>query len=343
MKLSESKILITGASGSLGKQIIYELHRQGVNPIALVRDSSDTSYIDSLNLEKRECDLRQAESFPAILEGIDAIIHTAAWVNFRQDRLTQFTGINTVATAELFKAAQTAGVKRFLHVSTVAAIGALARKVDGQPVDPSVLVNESFEFNLEHLRIPYIMTKHAAETELNKLVDHGSTELVIVNPSIIIAPSRTGDDRGKAMKSFSHFIMPQLPNRVNLVDIRDVVPAIVTALERGRNKRRYILAGDDIEARDLVLTISSILGKTPHLVRLPRRLYDLIGQLGLWSSKLSGKGKVSVYPDLVRLLNYDWVFSSALAREDLHFRSRSIYTSLTDLLTNKFVGTWLKH
>ena len=74
-----------------------------------------------------------------LVEGVDAIIHTAAWVNFRQDRLTQFTGINTIAAVDLFKAARKAGVKRFLQISTVAAIGAHPRGMfvdktfDGKP------------------------------------------------------------------------------------------------------------------------------------------------------------------------------------------------------------------
>ena len=111
-----NKTLITGASGSLGKQLIYEFNLQGIKPIAHIRETSDTSYIDSLGLEKRRADLRQQESLEKLMDGIDSVIHTAAWVNFRQDRLTQFTGINTFGAVNMFKAAAKAGVKRFVHV-----------------------------------------------------------------------------------------------------------------------------------------------------------------------------------------------------------------------------------
>ncbi|UCE25564.1 MAG: NAD-dependent epimerase/dehydratase family protein [Candidatus Zixiibacteriota bacterium] len=340
--ITKYRVLVTGASGSLGKQVIYELNRCGVSPIAHVRDTSDTSYVDSLGLEKRHADLRQEEGLEKLAEGTDTVVHTAAWVNFRQDKLTQFTGINTFGALNMFKAAQKAGVKRFVHVSTVAAVGAVRRKNNGATSFEDGLVRETTEFNLSHLRIPYIMTKRAAEEELRKVASGSATELVIVNPSIIVGPSRTGDDLAKTYRLFNRFIMPDLPIRVNLVDIRDVAPAIVAAISKGRNGERYILAGDNITVKDLVLAVSSIIGRVPHVLRIPRPVYDFAARVSLVLAKLMGKSKISYYPDLVKMLDYDWAYSYSKAREELGFRCRSIHTTLDELLTNNFVGTYLK-
>ncbi len=344
MEITDQKILITGASGSLGKQLIYELDRRGIEPVAHVRKTSDTDYIDSLDLEKRFADLRHEEEVEKLVEGINAVIHTAAWVNFRQDRLTQFTGVNTFGAVALFKAAQRAGVKRFVQVSTVVTVAALPCSSDGTSpaTSASVLIDEQRPFNLSHLRIPYIMTKRAAEEELLKLAPDGKTELVIVNPSIIVAPSRTGDDRGKAMKNVNRFLMPDFPNRVNLVDIRDVAPGVVAALGKGRPGERYILAGDNITVKDLMLAVSLILGKSPHLLRLPRSVINLAARGSVIFNKLLGRGKISFYPDLVNMLDYDWAYSSLKARRELGFTTRFIHTTLNDLLTNNFIGTHAK-
>lgn len=340
MKLVDQKILITGAAGSLGKQLIFELDKLGIQPVAHVRATSDTTYIDSLGLEKRAADLRNKEQLQEIVTGIDLIIHTAAWVDFRRNKLTQFTGINTFGAVDLFRAAQKAGVKRFLHVSTVAAVGATRR--NGNEPDIRDLVNEDSEFNLNHLRIPYIMTKRAAEVELLKYLPDSSTELVMVNPSIIIAPVNSGDDRARALKALGKLIIPQFPNRINLVDLRDLAPAVLTALEKGENGQRYILAGDNISIRDLILAASSALGKIPHLITIPRPLLDLAAKSSLVTSKIFGHGKIPFYPDIVRMINYDWVYSSNKAREKLNYKNRSVYISLTDLLSNHFYGTYLK-
>lgn len=336
------QILVTGATGTLGSQIVFELHRAGYRPVVHVRKTSDTRFIDSIGLKKRVADVRQSEQLDELVEGIDVVIHTIGWPNFRADRLTQFTGINAMGAVQMLASAQKAGVKRFVHVSTVAAIGARKRTPNGQPVDPYKLLDEDSEFNLDHLRIPYIMTKHAAEKELWQQAEDGDTELIMVNPSIIIAPSRSGDNRNKALKRFSYPVLPELHNRINFVDIRDVAPAVIKAAESGRPGERYILAGDDISGRELVLTASALLGKIPHLVRLPRWLVNLVARLSVFWAKVTGKSKLSFYPDLVKLLDYDWVYSSRKAREELGYQHRSLVATLSDLLTNHFYGTWLQ-
>jgi dihydroflavonol-4-reductase len=183
------------------------------------------------------------------------------------------------------------------------------------------------------------MTKRAAEEELLKLATDGP-ELVIVNPTIIMAPSRTRDDRAKAIRVFGRFIMPSFPNWVNLVDIRDVAPAIVNALEQGLPGQRYLLAGDNITVRDLVLNICVILHKTPHLMQPPRALVELCARVSLWYNTVIHRRRVRFYPDLVKLLDYDWAFSSLKARRDLGFKPRSIHLTLQELLTNRFFGTY---
>ena len=337
------KILITGASGSLGQQLIYEFTRRGCKPVAHVRETSDTTFIDACGLEKRVAELRNREEIAGLVEGIDGIIHTAAWVNFRQDRLTQFTGINTFGAIEVFKAAQRAGVKRFVHISTVATTGATRRTNggNGRPGGAPVKVTEETEFNLGHLRIPYIMTKRAAEVELLELAKGGPTELIIANPSIIVAPSRAGDDRAKALKRLKP-ILPGFHNRLNLVDIRDLAPTVIAALERGRPGERYIMAGDNITARELVLAVSAVLGRIPHVMRVPRKLIDFSARAAYVFAKLTGRSKISFYPDLARLLDYDWAYSSMKARRELGHSNRSVWTTLDDLLSNQFNGTWLK-
>jgi len=344
VELPYDKILITGASGSLGKQLVYELVRHGISPIAQVRESSNAEYLDRQGLKLRQFDFYQAGDMMPLVQGIDAVIHAAAWVNFRRDRLTQFTQINTLAAISLLRAAQKAGVKRFVHVSTVAAVGAVERRLlrDKRVEGDAFTANEESAFNLEHLQIPYIMTKHAAEVELLKAADEGPTELVIVNPSIIIAPSRSGDDHEKARRRLGRWILPDLTNRVNLVDIRDVTCGILAGLMKGRHRERYILGGDNISGRELFLAVSSHVGRTPHLVGFPRPLLDFAARSALTLGRLTGKSKISFYPDIVRMLDYDWAYSSQKARRELGYRNRSLHASLKDLLTNSLTGTYMK-
>jgi dihydroflavonol-4-reductase len=338
MNLRDSKLLITGATGSLGKQLVYECLQRGIRPIAMVRRESNTAYLDSHNIEKRTADIRNRPEIEAAMKGIDAVIHCVAWVNFRQDKLTQFTGINIIGALDTYRAAAKAGVKRFVQISSIAAVGGNPRTLGGE----SYPMNEDWIFNLEHLKIPYVMTKHAAEVELRKAAAEGGPELVIMNPSTIAAPSRTGDDRGKASKTFARRFLPDLPNVVNLVDIRDVAPAILTAVEKGRSGERYLLVGDNIPVRELILKVAGFLGRRPHLISLPTWFYMSAAHAAVAWNKLTGREKTSFYPDLVRLKEYDWAFSNAKARVELGFAPRSLESTLEDLLSNNFVGTYMK-
>jgi nucleoside-diphosphate-sugar epimerase len=127
-----------------------------------------------------------------------------------------------------------------------------------------------------------------------------------------------------------------------VVDIRDCAKGVVMALTKGKPGHRYILGGDNLTARDLVLGASAETGCAPHLFRFPRGFYSATSRLAVMLAALTGKSKVSYYPDLARLLDYDWAFSSKKARDELGYKSRSIYTSLKDLLNNKFLDTYLK-
>lgn len=342
MTNSYRTILVTGSSGSLGKQLLYELSQTDARPIAHLRPSSDSSFVDSLNLEKRHADLRIRPELAALVDGVDAVVHTAAKIDFGREKLTEFTGINTIGAVDLYRAAAKAGVKRFVHVSSVAAVAGRPRTENGTARNSPPRSNEATEFNLGHLRIPYIMTKRAAEEELCKQAAQGGPELVIVNPSIMMAPSPTGDDRQRMLKTFSRPVMPAFPNLVNLVDVRDVAVGVLKALELGHAGERYILAGDDITVRDLVLAVSDLVGRTPHLMTPPKWVTRAFARSSLIWGRLKGSSRISYYPDLVKLTDYDWSFSSIKAREELGYTPRSIFISLKDLLTENFTKSYAR-
>ena len=123
---------------------------------------------------------------------------------------------------------------------------------------------------------------------------------------------------------------------------REVWIGVIAAIEKGRPQQRYIIAGDNLSVRDLLLAVSSILGKMPHLVEPPRSILNASSRLASLLNGLRGGGKRCFYPDLVRLLDYDWAYSSMKARNELGYTNRSVYVTLSDLLHNNLVGTYQK-
>jgi len=331
MDISGLKILVTGASGRLGGEIVRALAARGINPITHVRQGSDTSLIDRLGLERRTADLRNRPEVLALMDGVDMVIHTAALVDFRGDRMTQFAGLNTIGALETYNAARRAGVKRFVHVSTVAAVGAIPRREAG--IDTAT-VDETLKFNLRQLRIPYIVTKRAAEEELLKASAECPPELVIVNPSIIIAPSGIPGGLANLQRRLSGWL-PSLETRFNVVDVRDVACGVVAALEKGRSGERYILGGDNITLRELATLAGPYLNKRPRFIKLPRWMLLLAARGWQAWARARKYSRIQFYPDLVRLSDYDWVFSSARAERELGYEHRPLAETLRDLWSNR--------
>jgi dihydroflavonol-4-reductase len=331
---STDKILVSGATGSLGREIIRCLAAEGLTPVALVRPESDTGELEYLGIERRVADLRNQQALQAAFQGITLGIHAAAWISFRQDRMTQFTGINTFGAIDFYKAARAAGARRVVTISTVAAIGASRRKPGGNHFPQAI--TEDHEFNLGHLHIPYILSKRAAEHELLALAADGAPELILLNPVPILTDHPPGGLKGRIDKQLRRMVLPRFDNLLSLVDVRDCAPAVVAALSQGEAGRRYILAGETIPFSELLRQMGKLLGRDPWQVRLPLGLLLLIARLAAGWARLRGASEIAFYPDLVRLTEYDWGYSADRAKAELGFAPRPLAETLADLLGDGF-------
>ena len=114
--------LVTGATGLLGSHIVEQLVRAGERVRCLVRKTSDTSFLDTLNVEKVCGDITDPDSLGAAFRNIDVVYHCAArvtdWGPWEEFERTIVQG-----TKNCLEASLQAGVKRFLYVSTEGVYG----------------------------------------------------------------------------------------------------------------------------------------------------------------------------------------------------------------------------
>src|SRR5260370_1233162 len=182
----------------------------------------------------------------AAVKGHDVIIHAAAQTtSSRSGRDVQYR-INVVGTRNVARACNQVGAK-LLHVSSVAAVG-----ISPNPERPA---NEEFEFNLDDSGMEYHVSKHCAEEAVMKESDDG-LEAVIVNPAPIWG---RGYERYRGANTLTrplnNCILPHGPGGQCIVHVSDVVDGIVLALELGRAREKYILAGDNVSFCELNRTI----------------------------------------------------------------------------------------
>ena len=126
-------ILITGATGFLGKNLCEHFSKQGFTVKALARPTSDTSFLETLaNVEIVRGNVTDSDSVCAAMQGCDYVVHAAA--HFRLWGAPEpFIKTNIDGTYNVLETAQAVGVKKFIHVSTIIVVG---------PQKPGVIITE---------------------------------------------------------------------------------------------------------------------------------------------------------------------------------------------------------
>lgn len=128
------KVLVTGATGFTGSHLAEELVNQGYQVRALARPKKDTTKLEKLGIEIVRGNLTEKDTLPAAVKNVDTVYHIAAV--FREQNVPHqyFFDVNVGGTKNLLEVARDAGVRRFVHCSTVGVQGEIknppARETD---------------------------------------------------------------------------------------------------------------------------------------------------------------------------------------------------------------------
>ena len=320
-------VLVTGANGRLGRRIVAELLR---------KDYEIRAHYRTWDKVKEHCpaeaipdvgDITSPEWMNRSFEGVDCVIHCAALVSLRPGRDKEMQRVNVDGTRNVVAACKAAGVRRLIHISTVAAVGG---SEDGRPLD------ESAEFNLDGFGLPYFRTKHEAE-EIVLAASGEDLHVISLNPSIIIYPpdaTITEYDRQK----FPHWLPFYFDFGINLVYADDVVEAIVSAIENGKAGERYLLTGANLDTDRFFHLTEKYLGLKKPPIRIPVSLLmppALLSEFlfGL-RNLLFGNGKgPRLCRGMVRLAHLRFFYTSEKAQRDLGFNSRPIEEVIDSILS----------
>ena len=249
-------ILVTGGTGFLGAYVIRELLDKGYAVRAIRRGNTLPAFIPAHRLQQAQWiagDVLDVSGLEEAMEGVDGVIHTAAMVSFSGRDRSELFRVNVEGTANVVNAALTQNVRRFVHVSSVAALG---RSGQGETVTEKKSWEES-KYNTS-----YAISKFRGEVEVWRGIGEG-LPAVVVNPSTILG---YGDWNSSSCTLFrsAYKEFPWYTEGVNgFVDVTDTARAIVCLLESDIVAERYILSGDNWTFRRLFETIATGFGKKP--------------------------------------------------------------------------------
>jgi dihydroflavonol-4-reductase len=271
-----SNVFITGGTGFLGAYIIRELVEKGYVVRALRRPGSGLPFFISAELLNRvewvEGDVLDVVSLENALEGRDAVIHAAAMVSFRSNEKKEMYRVNVEGTANVVNAAIEKNISRFVHISSVAALG---RQEDGG------MVNEEKKWEDNAINTHYARSKHKAEMEVWRGFGEG-LDVILVNPSTVLGFGNWNNSSCAVFKKvYDGF--PWYSTGINgFVDVEDVAKATVLLMESPYSGERFIVNGDNWPFKKLLDTMAENFGKkkpsraiTPFILSLAWRLEKL--------------------------------------------------------------------
>ena len=317
------KALVTGATGFVGAAVARALIREGWEVRALARKGSDRRNVQHLPLEIVEGDLADRASLERALAECEALFHVAADYRLGAFDPRQLYQTNVEGTRNILEASRQAGVRRVVYTSSVATVG-IPR--DGTPG------NEDTPVGIADMIGHYKRSKFLAEQVVRDAAVAGLS-VVIVNPSTPIGP---GDIKptptGQMVLDAAAGRMPAyVDTGLNVVHVDDVAAGHLLAFHRGRLGERYILGGQDLTLRQILIEIAGLVGRKPPTVRLPTGVVLPIAYVAEAIARITGRpGRITV--ESVRMARKRMFFSSDKAQRELGYAWRAPTEALRDAI-----------
>ena len=296
-------ILLLGATGLLGHNVLRLLMERGVPVRVLIRSGS------SLMLTPTETVHGSILDYAALLqaaEGCEAIINCAGTTNMRLARLEDFYPVNRDLPAMLCRVLDETGIRTLIDTSTANTIAAGTRQ---HPTD------ESAPFAAPYDRSLYAISKKESEDQLLAYAAaHPDRRIVIVNPGFMIGPYDTKPSSGTLLEEgYRKPLMAAPRGGKSFLHVRDAATAICNALERGASGR-YLLTGEALSLKEFYALQARVCGYRQCFLSAPDFLVRAAGRVGDLLQKLGVRTMVCTH-NTNQVLIEEWYDTSLADRE----------------------------
>lgn len=298
---SPTGVLVTGASGFVGSALLETLAKSSVSqPVGVYRSApGHAGKFPTVHIEGIDEDTDWTHA----LKGISVIVHAAARVHVMsdtaQDPLAEFRRVNVQGTLNLARQAISAGVSRFIFVSSI--------KVNGEETFPG----RPFTYNDPAApQDPYGISKAEAEIALTQLAAEHGLELVIIRPTLVYGPGVKANYRNMMKWLLKGVPLPlgSIRNKRSLVSVYNLVDLISVCIHHPKAPGQTFLVSDhhDLSTTQLLNKVGKALGRRPWLIPVPMALiYGMAAALGkkAFAQRLCGSLQVDISHTVQRL---DW-------------------------------------
>jgi dihydroflavonol-4-reductase len=317
------KVLVTGANGLLGVNLIRELVQSGVKAKAFVRPGANLKALVDAACEVHKGNILSFDDIHDALRDCDAVVHAASTTSVLPIEFEFFEKVNVDATKNVVQAVLRQGNKRLVYVSTAHTFGPGPKENPGTELSP---------FTLGHYNSGYINSKYMAQQHVLQQVEAHQLDAVVVNPNFILGPYDAKPSSGKIIL-FGLKRGPQWcpAGGKNFVHARDVARGIHGALKVGRKGQCYLLGGENLTYQVFFSQLNLLTGHQRSLIVLPKGIVHVAGAIADTWSKLTHQA-FAFNKANAHLLTLDNYYSSEKARIELNLEITPVRDAIAEAL-----------
>jgi farnesol dehydrogenase len=304
------KVLLTGGTGFLGKNVARHLAKAGHDLRLLARQASDLEGLPRAEIVRG--DVTDADSLRRATDGCNAVCHMAAVVKMWLADRAPFDAVNVGGFRNVLAAARDAGA-RLVYTSSFIAIG----PTGSTPVDETHLhAGDSY-------RNDYERTKALADTLAREAAAAGQ-DVVMLYPGVVYGPGALTDGN-LVVKMVADHMNGKFPGIIGPGDrlwsyafVEDVAAGHVAALERGQKGERYFLCGENVDMNGFFASLARVASVAPPRLHIPYAAATLLGLSLLGWAELTGHPPLLTH-QVVGVFKEHWAYTSAKAERELGY------------------------
>lgn len=306
----QEKILVTGATGFVGAEIVKQLIQQGEKVKALKRSNSNTTFLKDFEgqFEWVVGDVLDIPSLELAFEDVAYVYHSAAMISFDPAQKYRMFKVNIEGTANMVNMSLSRKVKKFLHVSSISSFGRYEMKEE---------ITEETKWVDNPENTNYAIAKHRSELEVWRAGEEG-LNMVITNPSTILGFGDWTQGSSQIFKNV-HDEISFYPTGINgFVGLEDVARACIALMKSDISGERFIVSGENLSFKELFRMIAENFGKkvpskpiSPFIQAIGWRFYWL-------KSKLLGQQPL-VTKETALYTSRDYIYQNDKIKKALNF------------------------
>ncbi|HEX9400157.1 MAG TPA: hopanoid-associated sugar epimerase [Anaeromyxobacter sp.] len=318
------KVLVTGANGFIGANVVRALVAHGEDVRAFVRSGSDRRSLAELPVEIAEGDLRDPDAVRRAVTGCARVFHVGADYRLWTPNPRELHDTNVRGTIHVLDACLALGVERVVHTSTVGTIGLSALPSPCDETTPLAPGQIGGHYKRSKLDAERVALSYAAR----------GLPVVIVNPTAPIGPwDAKPTPTGKIVVDFAHGRLPAFVDTgLNVVHVRDVAEGHWLAAERGRAGERYLLGHRNMTLREILETLAELLGRPAPRIRLPYAVAWAAGALSTAAANLVTHRPPAIPLEAVRMSRRRMFVDASKAVRELGLPQTPVREAFEDAL-----------